>query len=360
MTIDRLCWYVAEKTLKDLKGKEEFPPRVLNGMDALARFLIKESRIMERSSSSETARKDSKEQVPATIKDPTALAREFRWRVRLAAGHDSDDELETPFSQKDKTTGLAATPANGKRSSTTPLAPTATTSLKRKRGGGEERTTIPAHEPRFKGFIPRQWDKLERRNLENGQVEDVEISTLPTKEDGAEWFEKAIEKPSASDNDHAMNGESSQSASRRIKAQRSRNTDEIFKLRRTLGPDGNVVTLERETIRRVYESWSFLNSDNTKEEASEQVVKVEDVNPVLEAAVTSQTEATSTLAQEPEAMDTTADPAFDDTPHLDIEDSTRSPLAIHPSSGIEPESVEEMLVDAGYTGTSAAPPSVLV
>lgn len=88
----RLCWYVGEKYCKDLKSKEEFPIRILKSIDALATFLVSEARIMERGS--EVAKKEAKENVPADrIKDPSLLARELRWRVRSAAGADSDAEL---------------------------------------------------------------------------------------------------------------------------------------------------------------------------------------------------------------------------------------------------------------------------
>ena len=73
----RLCWYAAEKYLRDLKGKEEFPPRVLEGIEALADFLVSEARTMERGSDS--AKRQAKEDVPGDrIKDAPALARELR------------------------------------------------------------------------------------------------------------------------------------------------------------------------------------------------------------------------------------------------------------------------------------------
>ena len=46
---------------------------------------------MERGS--EAAKRDARDQVPTDrVKDPAALARELRWRIRLAAGATSDDE----------------------------------------------------------------------------------------------------------------------------------------------------------------------------------------------------------------------------------------------------------------------------
>jgi F-box/leucine-rich repeat protein 10/11 len=61
-------------------------------LDALATFLVAEARIIERGP--EVAKKEARENVPADrVKDPSLLARELRWRVRSAAGVDSDCEL---------------------------------------------------------------------------------------------------------------------------------------------------------------------------------------------------------------------------------------------------------------------------
>ncbi|CAG8694910.1 13585_t:CDS:2, partial [Acaulospora colombiana] len=81
-----------EHYCRDLKSKEEFSPRILRSLDALAMYLVSEARIMERGS--EAAKKEARENVPADkVKDPSILARELRWRVRNAAGVDSDAEL---------------------------------------------------------------------------------------------------------------------------------------------------------------------------------------------------------------------------------------------------------------------------
>jgi F-box and leucine-rich repeat protein 10/11 len=54
--------------------------------------LVSEARIIERGS--EQAKKEARENVPGDrVKDPGLLARELRWRVRSAAGVDSDAEL---------------------------------------------------------------------------------------------------------------------------------------------------------------------------------------------------------------------------------------------------------------------------
>ena len=90
--IHRLCWYVGERYLKDLKAKEEFSPRILESIESLAQFLVNEARLMERPVDS-SSKREAKDMVPADkVKDPCALARELRWRVRLAAGAGSGDE----------------------------------------------------------------------------------------------------------------------------------------------------------------------------------------------------------------------------------------------------------------------------
>ncbi|KAF9510800.1 hypothetical protein BS47DRAFT_1299804 [Hydnum rufescens UP504] len=182
-TLSTLCWYTAEKALKDLKAKEEVPTRVLNGLDALATFLIREVRIMERATSSDPARKDSKDQLPAVIKDPAALARELRWRVRVAAGGESGDERETPFSR-------AGSSINGtapvKRTSLTPVA-LSTTTGKRKRPNTDE----VVRDARFKGFTPRPWDAVELRPIEADQRESVAIPARPVMADGLAWMDAA-------------------------------------------------------------------------------------------------------------------------------------------------------------------------
>lgn len=322
----RLCWYVAEKALKDLKSKEEFPSRMLKGFDALAGFLIKESRIMERPASSETSRKDSKEQVPTNIKDPAALAREFRWRVRLASGVDSGDELESPFLHKANGSAI-----NGKRSSATPVG-NVVAGVKRKRGVVEER----ARGPRFKGFIPRQWDEMSLRKIEEGHQDTVDIDAPPTTEDGIEWMENA-------ERGHFGDSMGSDGKPDR-KANRSRITDEVVKVRRTLGQGGAVVALERETIRRVYETWSFHDEDGETEHA----VAIQENKPV---------DSDDTGKPETGAMDTTPDTPLDPPPDANgLIDTLHDSAALAPSS-MDHESVEDMLVDAGFISTA---PSVAV
>jgi F-box/leucine-rich repeat protein 10/11 len=97
----RLCWYVGEKYLRDLRNREEFPRRVLEGVEILANFLVTQVRVMERGT--DQTKKDAKEEVPADrVKDPAAVARELRWRVEQAAGNYSDDEDPEFSTAKDR------------------------------------------------------------------------------------------------------------------------------------------------------------------------------------------------------------------------------------------------------------------
>ena len=119
--LSRLCWYVGECYLRDLKAKEEISHRVLESILSLADFLVRESRIIERGP--EAARRESKENVPGEkVKDAPALARELRWRAKHAMGHTSDTE-------GDRSDGQCG-------------------------GGVRKPSTV------FKNFVPRKWDAV--------------------------------------------------------------------------------------------------------------------------------------------------------------------------------------------------------
>ncbi|KAF8344340.1 uncharacterized protein EI90DRAFT_3029329 [Cantharellus anzutake] len=259
----KLCWYVAEKMVRDIKAKEEIHPRILSGLEALATFLVNEVHIIERKASTEAARKDSKDQVPTTTRDPSSLARELRWRVRLALGSESGDELETPLLRGSySTNGI-----NGheKRSSVTPGA---VAGVKRKRGRGVSQLSSSERGPIFRGYEPRPWDVSEMRKIQ--PVQTVQVSMLqPGLEDSIAWADSnAVIDPSSS---------STPSSSR---VEYTSAVDEVVKVRKTLR--GDVVTiLERETIRRVYERWEFAEDDDA---AETRVKEEESVDPADEGA----------------------------------------------------------------------------
>jgi len=118
----KLCWYVGESYLRDLKAREEISPRVLESILSLADFLVCESRMIERGS--EAAKKESKENIPVEkVKDAPAIARELRWRVKHALGYTSDTEDD--HNHDNQSRGIIRTPAAV-----------------------------------FKNFVPKKWDRV--------------------------------------------------------------------------------------------------------------------------------------------------------------------------------------------------------
>ncbi|KAJ7156104.1 jumonji superfamily protein [Mycena crocata] len=200
----KLCWYVGDKYLRDLKtpAGASYSPRVLASLLSLAEFLVSEVRILERGP--EQAKKEVKEQIPADrVKDAAAVARELRWRVRLAAGNASDDE-------GGRSNGYAA--------------------LKRKRTGEDD------ERPRFKNYKPRRWDNVIEKSEEGERV--AKAQKPPAEDDGA-WKERWVEwTSSVADTDAAD-------------AQVTSRTDTIVRIRRT--GEG----LERQRVERVVESWDW-------------------------------------------------------------------------------------------------------
>jgi len=202
----RLCWYVGEKYLRDLKAKEEFSPRILDSLEALAVFLVSEVRIMERGS--ENAKRDAREQVPTErVKDPAAMARELRWRARLAAGHASDDEGNGAQRM------TAATNGHGVNGS------------KRKRLDSEERSV-------FRNFKPRAWENVK----EDVTLNETRESKGVRPEEGEEWKEHWVKWRDDTDG----GGEP---------ADVNRRQHVVVKVRRTL------TGVERQRIERVVEEW---------------------------------------------------------------------------------------------------------
>ncbi|KAJ6500350.1 jumonji superfamily protein [Mycena sanguinolenta] len=202
----KLCWYVGDKYLRDLKAPAgvSYPPRVLASLLALADFLVSEARMLERGS--DQAKKEAKEHVPSDrVKDPAAVARELRWRVRLAAGNSSDDE------------GVTVKP-NG-------------AGVKRKRTAEAE-----DERPRFKNFKPRRWDSVVE-NVDEGETRVVK-ARKPTEDDEA-WKDQWAE--------WAISGAEGDASDAQVKSR----TETIVRIRRT--GEG----LERQRVERVVESWEW-------------------------------------------------------------------------------------------------------
>ncbi|KAJ7043348.1 jumonji superfamily protein [Mycena alexandri] len=201
----KLCWYVGDKYLRDLKAPAgaEYPSRVLASLLALADFLVSEARTLERGT--DQAKKEVKEQIPADrVKDAAAVARELRWRVRLAAGNASDDEG-----------GVVKTNGAG---------------VKRKRIADDD------ERPRFKNFKPRRWDNVVEK-ADEGETRVVKANK-PAEDDEA-WKELWMEWSTG-----AVEGDAAD-------AQVKSRTETIVRIRRT--GEG----LERQRVERVVESWEW-------------------------------------------------------------------------------------------------------
>ena len=240
----RLCWYVADKYLRDLKAKEEFSPRILESLEALCSYLVLEVRTMERGS--EAAKRDAKEHVPTDrIKDAPALARELRWRVRLAAGTTSDDEEHGRPVKKALTNG--GTNVNG--------------GIKRKRSpvemqGTETGTTLGRVQ--FRNFQPKGWDVAEDLPKEE---ETQTVQAVYPEEVG--WQQRWIKW-----DDGALAGD----AGRQALVERKR---EITIRARKI--DGG---LERQRIERMFEKWEWSGvSDADAVETGDVEMKLEDDEP---------------------------------------------------------------------------------
>lgn len=206
---------MGDKYLRDLKAKEEFTPRVLESIEALATLLVSEVRAMERGT--EQMKREAKEQVPSErVKDAAAMARELRWRIRLAAGHSSDDE--------DSGRCQANIMGNGD------------TANKRKRIDSDN---ADDKEPKFKNFKPRLWESVVEKNVE---YETNVLKARKPEEGGDDWKERWIDwKPEETDEGDSAN----------VK----RRCDVVIKVRRTTSG------IERQRVERVVEEWIWSGQD---------------------------------------------------------------------------------------------------
>ncbi|KAI8998935.1 Clavaminate synthase-like protein [Trametes punicea] len=208
----KLCWYAGEKYLRDLKAKEDFSPRVLESVEALADFLVAEARTMERGT--ESAKRQAKEEVPGDrIKDAPALARELRWRVRHAAGYSSDDDSRSTRKLKGAINGEG--PSNGVGS-------------KRKRIASEDSMEL------FRHFKRPSWDRIEEWPTEKEtRVVKVRRPNIKSQDWAHGWVKG--------------NGDAEVADGEEAHVERKR--DVIVKVRRT------AKGLERQRVERVFEEW---------------------------------------------------------------------------------------------------------
>ncbi|KAF9456493.1 jumonji superfamily protein [Collybia nuda] len=204
----KLCWYVGDKLLRDLKAPvpTKLPSRVLSSMLSLADFLVSEVRILE--GGSEQAKKEVKDQVPADrIKDASAMARELRWRLRHLSGYSSDDDTTQGFRKEGSINGQ-----------------------KRKRNASSS-PELYDNRVSFKNFKPKHWDGSVITVIQDGR------STLQGRPPGnrdnwtEDWLGKTEEVEGGSE------------------AQVDRRSETMVKVRRTANG------LERQRIERVIEEW---------------------------------------------------------------------------------------------------------
>ena len=166
-----MCWYAGEKYLRDLKAKDDLPPRILRSLDALARFLVAESRTLDKGT--EAAKREAKEQMPfEKIKDPASMARELRWRVRAAAGVDSGDELEDED-------GVAVKEEAGNGAmEVEPATPVVGSAIGKKRKRQDAK-------PVFRNWQPPEWEKVEIVPTRETQAELTSVE-----EDAEGWMKR--------------------------------------------------------------------------------------------------------------------------------------------------------------------------
>nr|AUT12061.1 JSTF1 [Flammulina velutipes] len=208
----KLCWYVGDKYLRDLKASvgTSLHPRVASSLTKLADFLVGQVRELEWGD--EAAKKEVRDQIPHDrVKDAPAVARELRWRLRLATGNSSEDESETKIVPNGS--------ARGKGN-------------KRKRASTEESVVEPdEHGPvRFKNYRPRGWDKVEFVTVPV-ETREVKRRRPETEEEVKGWADKEIEGDDVG----------SVATTKQV----------VTKVRRT--KDG----IEKEHIERVLEVWKF-------------------------------------------------------------------------------------------------------
>jgi hypothetical protein len=160
-------------------------------------------------------KREARDQIPAErVKDAGAVARELRWRVRLAAGHYSDDESSA---------SNAATATNGQALN----------------GVGNKRKRIDwenavGGKPRFRNFKPKVWDRIAEEVAES----DTRVLKVRRPENGDHWEERWMDwRSELVDED----GDETVDVNRRHEI--------LVKTRRTANG------VERQRIERVVEEW---------------------------------------------------------------------------------------------------------
>jgi hypothetical protein len=198
---------------------------VLDSIEALSDFLVSEVRAMERGA--ESCRRDVRDQVPNDkVKDAPAVARELRWRARLAEGYSSDgDRCDRAGAGEEH----------------------AAKHIGRKRGREGVHSPIglaSQGDSRFRNFQPKAWEALEEEHEE----EVRHLTMQPVQDIGSfagSWTDWKEEPTSA----QPVNGD-------RVEVGRRRHV--IVKMRRT---DSG---FERQRVERVVETWSWDHADGVE------------------------------------------------------------------------------------------------
>lgn len=98
VVVDRLCWYVADNWVRQLQDRTTYrprpagqdqpaedpiPTRVLVGLGALSNFLVKETAMLEDSSTDPKKRKSIYDRIPKeVVTNASSLARDLQWRTK--------------------------------------------------------------------------------------------------------------------------------------------------------------------------------------------------------------------------------------------------------------------------------------
>ena len=187
---------------------------MLESIEVLSDFLVSEVRAMERGP--ESLRRDVRDQIPNDkVKDAPAVARELRWRVRLAQGYTSDGDH------------------SGQLKAGEPM----TKEVGRKRKRDPELSQTAHGNSRFRNFQPKIWEALAEE-----QEEGVRHLTMqPAQDIGSlvEGWTDWKEEPMTS---QMVNGD---------KVEVGRRRQVIVKTRRT------VHGFERQRVERVVETWNW-------------------------------------------------------------------------------------------------------
>ncbi|KAF6742344.1 JmjC domain-containing histone demethylation protein 1 [Ephemerocybe angulata] len=198
----RLSWYVADKYLKDFRNHADLPHRVVEGILALANFLVSEVRILE----------NGNEQSKKEGKDAPAVARELRWRARLAVGYSSEGEDEGSKQDRSRPNGV-----------------------KRKRSDSE----APMVSSLFKNFRPKKWDGSIQRT-ENSETTIAKPNGPKPSGDSDEWTSAWLDDGNSDEMDVEGSG-----------VQLTRRRELYTKVRKT------EKGVERQKIERTVENWDW-------------------------------------------------------------------------------------------------------